>query len=123
GLGELAPTRLVALFAFTAALALLWMLWLTARTGRERDPVLRAWHRLGLRYARAGLGRAAHEPASDWGRRIAATVPGGDAALQRLILRFNNWRYAVGVGDGAERAALARDLRRHRPSQSSRRTP
>lgn len=121
GLGELPPSRLAALFAFTAALALLWMLWLTARTGRERDPVLRAWHRLGARYARAGLGRAAHEPAGDWARRIGAGPAGGDEALQRLILRFNNWRYAGDVRGRREQAALARDLRRHRPAQSSRR--
>ena len=98
------------------------MLWLTARTGRERDPVLRAWHRLGARYAKAGLARAAHEPAGDWAGRVAATVPGGDAALQRLILRFNNWRYAVDAGDRSIATALARDLRRHRPAKPSRRS-
>src|SRR3546814_1590973 len=87
GLGELAPSRLAALFALTAALALLCMLWLTARTGRETDPVLRAWHRLVARYARIGLGRASHEPAADWARRVASGVPGNDAALRRLILR------------------------------------
>ena len=122
GLGELTPSRLALLFACAAALALSWMLWLTARTGRERDPVLRAWHRLGARYAKAGLARAAHEPAGDWAGRVAATVPGGDAALQRLILRFNNWRYAVDAGDRSIATALARDLRRHRPAKPSRRS-
>src|SRR3546814_6811028 len=98
------------------------MLWLTARTGRETDPVLRAWHRLVARYARIGLGRASHEPAADWARRVASGVPGNDAALRRLILRFNNWRYAVGAGDSSVATALARDLRRHRPAKPSRRS-
>nr|MDQ2703412.1 DUF3488 and transglutaminase-like domain-containing protein [Pseudomonadota bacterium] len=121
GLGELAPSRLAGLFALTAALALLWMLWLTARTGREADPVLRAWHRLGRRYAGIGLGRAAFEPAGDWARRVGAELPANDDALQRLILRFNNWRYAVDAGDSSVAATLARDLRRHRPAKPSRR--
>src|SRR5690606_26450202 len=122
GLDDLPPARLALVFAAAAALALAWMLWLTARTGRERDPVLRAWHRLGERYARRGLGRAPHEPAGAWSRRIGADLPDGGEALQRLILRFNNWRYAVGVGDAPEQAALARDLRRHRPVPPSRST-
>jgi transglutaminase-like putative cysteine protease len=123
GLDDLAPSRLVALFVGSAMLALAWMAWLTARAGRERDPVLRAWHRLGARYARIGLGRAPHEPAGPWAARVVARHPDVGGALRRLILRFNNWRYAAPQAGGAEAAALVRELRRHRPSMASRRSP
>jgi transglutaminase-like putative cysteine protease len=106
--------RLLSVFAIAAALAVLWMAWLTARAERERDPVLRAWHRLTARYARLGLARAPHEPAAGWGARVAAARPGRTAALLELIGRFDSWRYAAGVQPHAARE-LARALRRHRP--------
>src|ERR1700730_5853831 len=61
GLDDLGPAQLVAGFVVAALLALAWMAWLLARGERERDPLLRAWHRLGRRYARLGLARAPHE--------------------------------------------------------------
>ncbi|HET6435466.1 MAG TPA: DUF3488 and transglutaminase-like domain-containing protein, partial [Xanthomonadaceae bacterium] len=84
--------RLLSVFAIAAALAILWMAWLTARAERERDPVLRAWHRLGARYARLGLARAPHEPAAAWAARVAAARPAEATALRELIDRFNAWR-------------------------------
>ncbi len=115
GLDDLAPTRLVLLFAAAAVLALAWMAWFSARAGREADPVLRAWRRLGQRYARVGLGRAAHEPAGAWAARIAPNLSDGGTALSPLILRFDNWRYAPHQGGRLAASALARALRRHRP--------
>jgi transglutaminase-like putative cysteine protease len=116
GLDEIAPSRLALVFATAALLALGWMAWFGSRGSRERDPVLRAWRRLGVRYARAGLARAAHEPAGAWAARIAPRLADGGAALFPLILRFDNWRYASHPGGRIAANALARALRRHRPA-------
>ena len=104
--------RLIGLFSLCAAFALGWMLWLVARGERERDPLLRAWHRLGRRYARLGLGRARHEPALAWARRVQAARP-GEKALVALTARFTAARYAAGASD----ATLTRALRAHRPAR------
>jgi protein-glutamine gamma-glutamyltransferase len=118
GIDRLGNGGLIALFAAIGGLALGWMLWLTARGERERDPLLRAWHRLGARHARLGLGRAVHEPAADWAARVAAARPG--STLPALSARFADWRYAHHDGQpqgrhDRERNELIRDLRRHRP--------
>ena len=89
--------------------------WLVARRERERDVVLRAWHRLGRRYARLGLARAPDEPALAWAARVAAARPDGAADLVALSRRFVHWRYAPLQGDARVARALARDLRAHRP--------
>ncbi|KAF1721343.1 transglutaminase TgpA family protein [Pseudoxanthomonas wuyuanensis] len=112
GIDRLSGQRLSLLFALVAGLALAWMGWWLARSERERDPLLRAWHRLSARYARRGLGREAHEPALAWAQRIAAAVPERAGELASLSQRFVEARYAGAVGD---RTALIRDLRRHRP--------
>lgn len=122
GVDDLPPSRLAALFVGVAVLALAWMWWLTARGGREHDPVLRAWHRLGRRYARIGLARAAHEPAASWGERVARERADLGPELQRLIHGFNSWRYA-GNREPSTTAGLLRALRRHRPARATRRRP
>ncbi|HZW17969.1 MAG TPA: DUF3488 and transglutaminase-like domain-containing protein [Luteimonas sp.] len=117
GIERLDPRGLIALFAAAATLAIGWMLWLTARAEREGDRLLRAWHRLGARYARLGFARAAHEPAGAWAARVAAAWPGSDE-LQSLSARFAQWRYASLDGRTQGRReldALVRALRRHRP--------
>ncbi len=114
GIDELDPGELVALFALLGGLALAAMLWLVSRGERERDPVLRAWHRLGARYARLGLGRAAHEPAGEWAARVAAARPPSEA-LRVLSARFTDWRYAREGRGRPDARDLVRDLRRHRP--------
>lgn len=111
---DLDGVRLGLLFSLAACLALGWMLWLTAREARERDPLLRAWHRLGARYARFGLARQPHETAQDWTARVLAARPRA-RALADMGARFTQWRYAGGDGDPAAARALLRDLRRHRP--------
>ncbi|MBN6149285.1 DUF3488 domain-containing transglutaminase family protein [Xanthomonas sp. AmX2] len=110
GIGKLEPAQLIGIFAGFAALTLGAMAWLLARGERERDPLLRAWRRLGKRYARLGLAREAHEPALDWARRVQRVIP--DPALLSLSQRFADSRYA---GADSDSASLLRDLRRHRP--------
>ncbi|MEG0184169.1 MAG: transglutaminase-like domain-containing protein [Stenotrophomonas sp.] len=114
GLDELGPGQLLAGFVMAALLALAWMAWLLARGERERDPLLRAWHQLGRRYARRGLGREPHEPALAWARRVDRQRH--DPALIALSQRFADARYA---GTCTELAPLLRDLRRHRPTSGA----
>ncbi|HVR81379.1 MAG TPA: DUF3488 and transglutaminase-like domain-containing protein [Luteimonas sp.] len=114
GVGDIDSGRLVALFILAAVLALLWMAWLTARAEREPDPLLRAWHRLGARYARIGLGRDPHEPANRWAARVASART-QSIALTALSARFAEWRYARGNGGGRPPRDLVRDLQAHRP--------
>lgn len=118
GVDDLGGSRLAQLFSVAAVLALGIMLWLTARQAREHDPLLRAWHRLDQRYARLGLGRAPHEPAGDWARRVLAARPQA-AELATLSARFADWRYAGDQGQRGDARArvhqLVHDLRRHRP--------
>jgi protein-glutamine gamma-glutamyltransferase len=110
GIDRLKPTQLIAIFIAFAGGALGWMAWLLARGERERDPLLRAWHRLARRYARHGLAREPAETATDWAQRVHRQRP--DPALLSLSQRFVQARYA-----GAELdPSLVRDLHRHRPS-------
>ena len=112
GLGSLKPHHLVLVFAVIAGLALAWMGWLIARGERERDPLLRAWHRLEQRYRRIGRGREPHEPAGEWASRVAADRPRAGEHLSTLSQRFSDARYAAGAGNID---ALLRELSRHRP--------
>ena len=115
GIARLQASQLVALFAVFALLAIAVMTWLLARGERERDPLLRAWHRLGRRYARLGLARHAHEPASVWAARVEAALPG--SGLPMLSERFEAARYA---GVTSNLASLLGDLHRHRPPPGAR---
>jgi protein-glutamine gamma-glutamyltransferase len=121
GLADIDSERLVALFLGAASLALLWMAWLTARAERERDPVLRAWHRLDARYARLGLARHRHETATHWAERVSRLLPADAQDVRELSQRFNNWRYA-GQQPGREASALIGALHRHRPRRHVTRT-
>lgn len=112
GLQSLEPSRLALVFAVVTALVLAGMGWLLARGEREPDPLLRAWHRLGRRYARLGLAPLAHEPALSWARRVAAARGPAADALVSLSQRFADSRYAAAHRD---MSVLLRDLRRHRP--------
>jgi hypothetical protein len=113
GLDRIGGSGLILLLAAVAGLALAWMVWLLARGEREPDPLLRAWHRLGRRYARSGRGRGMHEPAQVWAERVAADVPAAGEHLRLLSRRFSAARYA-GI-EPAELRRLLRDLARHRP--------
>ena len=110
GVDQLSPSQLVALFVGFALVALGGMAWLLARGERQRDPLLRAWHRLGRRYARLGLAREPYEAAGDWARRVELQHPG--SGLLALSKRFAEARYAGVLSD---HVSLLRDLRRHRP--------
>lgn len=111
GMDDLDGRELGLLFGLSALLALGGMLAWLARGQRERDPLLRAWHALGRRYARLGLGREPHEPALQWAERVVRSRPQAAQALLPLSHRFVNSRYADIAGD----QALAHDLRQHRP--------
>jgi len=115
GFENLDSGRLGILFAMAAALALAWMAWLIARGERERDPLLRAWHRLCARYRRLGLARDPHEPAQDWAQRVAVARPQGAAALRSLTQRFVESRYASADDSQRRDRELIRALRAHRP--------
>jgi transglutaminase-like putative cysteine protease len=110
GFDHLQPRDLVLLLTLIAGLALLWMYWLIRRGERQRDPLLRAWHALELRYRTLGRGRLPHEPAQVWAARVAADTPQAGEHLAQLAQRVSNVRYG-----GATDAALVRALRVHRP--------
>ncbi len=113
GVQKLSPESLAGVFAVAALLTLGWMLWWLRRGTRQRDPLLRAWHRLSVRYQRLGLAREASEPALDWAERIARTRPQDADAIRSLAMRFSQRRYA---GDEAA-APLIRDLDAFRPKR------
>lgn len=114
GIDKLEPAQLIAVFTVFALATLGWMAWLLGRGERERDPLLRAWHRLGRRYARLGLARDSAEPADRWAQRVHQQRP--DPALLSLSSRFVLARYA---GADVDLTSLLRDLRRHRPSSGA----
>ena len=114
GVPDLDSARLIQLFVIATVLAMVGMLWLTTRQERERDPVLRAWHRLERRYRRLGLAREPHEPATAWVERVIAVRPQAET-LRRLSARFVDWRYARDHGGMTGAEGLIRDLRKHRP--------
>lgn len=115
GIERLTPSQLIALFAGFAVLALGLMAWLLARGERQRDPLLRAWHRLDRRYARLGLGREPYESANDWAQRVELRYPG--SGLLTLSQRFTDARYA---GAQFDPVSLLADLHRHRPRPGAR---
>jgi transglutaminase-like putative cysteine protease len=116
GVDNLGTRGLILVFAFIAGLALAWMAWLIARGERERDPLLRAWRRLGARYTRLGRGRFPHEPAQTWAERAGADVAKAGDPLRLLSLRFSNARYAEQDTSRAQTLrALVDDIDAHRP--------
>ena len=115
GIDRLDSSQLVSLFVIAALFALGWMAWLLARGERERDPLLRAWHRLGRRYARLGLAREPHEAATAWAGRVQEELV--DPALVVLSQRFAEARYAAAVADRVQRQLIS-DLHHHRPGAS-----
>ena len=114
GVDALDSGQLVAVLVLLVGGALGLMAWLLARGERERDPLLRAWHQLGRRYARLGLAREPYEPAQAWAERVHAQRP--DPGLLALSARFVAARYA---GARHDPASLRGDLRRHRPTSGA----
>ncbi|MCC4587050.1 DUF3488 and transglutaminase-like domain-containing protein [Xanthomonas sp. NCPPB 1067] len=110
GIDRLDTSQLTLIFGIFAGGALAWMGWLLARGERERDPLLRAWHRVGRRYRKLGLAREPHEPATVWAQRVAHEHPG--TPLLALSQRFAAARYA---GASLDSATLLKDLQQHRP--------
>ncbi|NIJ68076.1 DUF3488 and transglutaminase-like domain-containing protein [Xanthomonas sp. 60] len=114
GVDALDSGQLAAVLVVLVGAALGVMAWLLARGERERDPLLRAWHHLGRRYARLGLGREPSEPAQAWAERVHAKR--ADPQLLALSARFVAARYA---GARDDPASLRGDLRRHRPTSGA----
>ena len=117
GMDNLGTRGLIIIFTFIAGLALAWMAWLIARGERERDPLLRAWRRLGARYVHIGQGRFTHEPAQAWAERAGADVPKAGQSLRSLSQRFSDARYdRLRTSHASEQLrALLRDIEAHRP--------
>jgi hypothetical protein len=84
----------------------------------ERDPLLRAWRGFLERWAKQGIEKRSDETAEAFLRRLrpAAKTPAAADEAEALVRRFIAIRYAPCAADGgAERAALAEALERHRP--------
>lgn len=111
GVNRLDASTLAWMFALVALVTLAWMLWWLRRGERERDPLLRAWHRLSHRYERFGLARQPSEAASDWIDRVIKSRPQDADALHALGKRFSDNRYA----DAASTSTLIRDIDQFRP--------
>lgn len=111
GVRRLDATTLALIFAVVSLIALGWMLWWLRRGERERDPLLRAWHRLSGRYRRLGLAREPSEAASDWVARVTQARPQDAEVLRDLGRRFNDSRYASTQAT----SALIRDIDKFRP--------
>jgi len=119
GVDSLDWRMLTALLVGAMVLGLTWMVWFSRRSERERDPVLRAWHRLGRRYRHFGLERMPSEAASSWVSRVGAARPDLVAELEMLSQRFSDWRYAGAETGGGSAGALIKALRAHRPPATS----
>ena len=115
GVDRLDGRTLTGLLVGAITLGLLWMVWFSRRSERERDPVLRAWHRLARRYRRLGLERMPSEAASVWVSRVAAARPDLATELGTLSQLFTDWRYADAQTVGRSAGALIKALRSHRP--------
>ena len=115
GLEDDGPERQLLVLGLLAAVLIGAVTAWLSRRERERDPLLAAWHRVGQRYARLGLARAAHEPALAWAARVQAARPAATASreLAALSARFAARRYAQHAA--ADPRDLLRALRRHRP--------
>lgn len=125
GVERLDGGKLLALFVLFASAAGAWMVWLSSRGERQRDPVLRAWHALSRRYRALGLEREPHEPALAWAERVGKTRPDLLNNLLRLSQHFSDWRYAESQPGRREarelRNELVRALRAHRPGRTGER--
>jgi transglutaminase-like putative cysteine protease len=125
GVDRLDGSKLIALFVLFATAAGAWMVWLSSRGERQRDPVLRAWHALGRRYRKLGLEREPHEPALAWAERVGKARPDLGIAVLQLSQQFSDWRYAEGQPGRREarelRNELVRALRAHRPGRTGER--
>ncbi|MGH8083116.1 MAG: transglutaminase TgpA family protein [Lysobacter sp.] len=125
GVDRLDGSKLIAVFVLFASAAGAWMIWLSSRGERQRDPVLRAWHGLSRRYRKLGLEREPHEPALAWAERVGKTRPDLAVNLLQLSQHFSDWRYAdtqAGRREARElRNELVRALRAHRPGRTGER--
>ena len=115
GIKDAEAWQLVTAFAVGAGLALLLTLaWLLRDWHRPNDALERAWRRYVRRIGRAGLAKAADEPALTWAQRLAREWPSSAPGLVSLSRRYSDARYARSVLNADERNRLIHDLRRFR---------
>lgn len=115
--------RVAQLGALLAGAVCAWLAWLLLRYGRmprprDRDPLARAWRRLGERLAAAGAARAIDEGPLDYARRLRATRPGLALRVAPLAEAYARLRYGPMADpaaiDAFVRAARAVTLRKVR---------
>ncbi|MFA5685251.1 MAG: DUF3488 and DUF4129 domain-containing transglutaminase family protein [Lysobacteraceae bacterium] len=106
------------LIAVGLALALTFA-WMLRPPADDRDALGRAWARFLRTLARAGVAKAAHEGALDFGRRAAAHLPTSAATLEALSMRYARRRYAADASDPDDERELCRALREFRPAKEA----
>ncbi|MFK7887792.1 MAG: DUF3488 and DUF4129 domain-containing transglutaminase family protein [Gammaproteobacteria bacterium] len=115
GLNTDAGTMVALLTATGIATLGLLALWLTlSGRRRERDPLLRAWHRFGARLARIGLARETHEGPHDYAQRVALARPDLAASVKAIAAQFGALRYGTGASEQRVQTWL-RAVRAFRP--------
>jgi transglutaminase-like putative cysteine protease len=122
GIDDLGWRELVALLVTSGLLALAFAVWMLKRRRASDDPVLRAWHMLGRRLARAGIERRPSEGPRDYARRVASERPEYAAAVRALSERFVGLRYAR-PGSVDEARAFSRAVNAFRPRRMRRSRP
>jgi transglutaminase-like putative cysteine protease len=116
GVRRASTSQLVLAFAIGAGLALGLTLWVLLRgRPKPRDPLVAAWLAFTRRLRRAGLAKAAAEPPSSFGERLAAALPAQAELLRSLSRRYAAWRYAPAVLPPDQKARLIAELRAYRP--------
>ena len=91
-------------------LVFIWLTWQIRREQRPdpKDPVLRAYRKLCLKLAAAGLPRRPSEGAEAFAARIAIERPDLGARVGVLLRRYSRLRYEAGRRAAAERWFVAR---------------
>lgn len=121
GIPRATSRQLAGAFAIGAGIALALTLWLQMRgQPPRRDPLTRAWHAFAARLRRAGLEKAAAEPATSFGERVASALPDQATQVRALTGRFVAWRYGGATLSDPEMALLVGDLRAFRPGRPDR---
>jgi protein-glutamine gamma-glutamyltransferase len=73
-----------------------------------QQPLEQAWHKLLMRYSRAGLGKAEHETAVAFAERLARPE------LSAIASAYTQWRYGNRLLSQTQQSALALKMRKHR---------
>ncbi|MCP5471956.1 MAG: DUF3488 domain-containing protein [Sinobacteraceae bacterium] len=96
--------RVAQLGTLLAGAIAVWLGWLLLRFGRmprarDRDPLARAWRRLGERLAKAGVARRPDEGPLDYAQRLRLTHPALATNVAPLAERYARLRYGPTPSD------------------------